>query len=284
MEARVGAAYWTPDGRLVHYSSCQGGHVTKSMLCAVYGLEPGTGARGRARRRRRVRGQVAHVSGGGGARVLRPPARPSGAMDRDPQRELPVDATGPRPGAVRQDRRHPRRAHHGLSARRRPGRRRLPADRLGPARHDDAHDVRRLRHRQRRLHRGVDGDEHAVDHRLPRCRPTRGGGGDRAHGRPLRGRDRHRPGRGAPSQHDPEVPRGAHHRRRHRRTTSATTRDRSSWRSRRPATTSCAPSRPRAAHPAIRCRSGSASPPTSRSPPASAGRSSAPSSCSPTAG
>ncbi len=40
MEARVGAAYWTADGRLVHYSSCQGGHVTKSMLCAVYGLEP----------------------------------------------------------------------------------------------------------------------------------------------------------------------------------------------------------------------------------------------------
>ena len=40
MEPRVGVAYWTPDGRLVHYSSCQGGHVTKAMLCAVYGLEP----------------------------------------------------------------------------------------------------------------------------------------------------------------------------------------------------------------------------------------------------
>jgi carbon-monoxide dehydrogenase large subunit len=39
MEPRVGAAYWTDDGRLVHYSSCQGGHVTKAMLCAVYGLE-----------------------------------------------------------------------------------------------------------------------------------------------------------------------------------------------------------------------------------------------------
>ena len=40
MEPRVGAAYWTPEGRLVHYSACQGGHVTKTMLCAVYGLEP----------------------------------------------------------------------------------------------------------------------------------------------------------------------------------------------------------------------------------------------------
>ena len=40
MEPRVGAAYWTPEGRLVHYSSCQGGHATKSMLSAVYGLAP----------------------------------------------------------------------------------------------------------------------------------------------------------------------------------------------------------------------------------------------------
>jgi carbon-monoxide dehydrogenase large subunit len=40
IEARVGAAYWTDDGRLVHYSACQGGHVTKAMLCAVYGLQP----------------------------------------------------------------------------------------------------------------------------------------------------------------------------------------------------------------------------------------------------
>jgi carbon-monoxide dehydrogenase large subunit len=40
MEPRVGVAYWTADGRLVHYSSCQGGHATKAMLCAVFGLEP----------------------------------------------------------------------------------------------------------------------------------------------------------------------------------------------------------------------------------------------------
>src|SRR5262245_46260118 len=40
MEPRVGVAYWTPEGRLVHYSSCQGAHVTRAMLCAVYDLEP----------------------------------------------------------------------------------------------------------------------------------------------------------------------------------------------------------------------------------------------------
>ena len=40
MEPRVGAAYWTPEGRLVHYTACQGGHVTKQMLQVVYGLEP----------------------------------------------------------------------------------------------------------------------------------------------------------------------------------------------------------------------------------------------------
>lgn len=36
MEARVGAAYWTDDGRLVHYSACQGAHPTKVLLSTVY--------------------------------------------------------------------------------------------------------------------------------------------------------------------------------------------------------------------------------------------------------
>jgi aerobic carbon-monoxide dehydrogenase large subunit len=40
MEPRVGAAYWTDDGRLVHYSACQGAHPTKALLSAVYGLAP----------------------------------------------------------------------------------------------------------------------------------------------------------------------------------------------------------------------------------------------------
>src|SRR3954451_5256759 len=57
MEPRVGAAYWTPEGRLVHYSSCQGGHATKAMLSAVYGLDP-----------QRVRVIVPDVGGGFGVK------------------------------------------------------------------------------------------------------------------------------------------------------------------------------------------------------------------------
>lgn len=40
MEARVGAARWTTEGRLEHYSACQGAHPTQALLCALYGLEP----------------------------------------------------------------------------------------------------------------------------------------------------------------------------------------------------------------------------------------------------
>ena len=38
IEARSGAAYWTPEGRLVHYSACQGGHPTRDLLATVYEL------------------------------------------------------------------------------------------------------------------------------------------------------------------------------------------------------------------------------------------------------
>ena len=38
IEARSGAAYWTLEGRLVHYSACQGGHPTRDLLATVYGL------------------------------------------------------------------------------------------------------------------------------------------------------------------------------------------------------------------------------------------------------
>jgi carbon-monoxide dehydrogenase large subunit len=40
MEPRVGAAYWTSDGRLVHYSACQGAHPTKVLLSTIYDLAP----------------------------------------------------------------------------------------------------------------------------------------------------------------------------------------------------------------------------------------------------
>jgi carbon-monoxide dehydrogenase large subunit len=40
IEARSGAAYWTGDGRLVHYAACQGPHLTRDSLAAAYGLDP----------------------------------------------------------------------------------------------------------------------------------------------------------------------------------------------------------------------------------------------------
>ena len=57
IEARAGAAYWTDDGRLVHYSACQGAHPTKQLLETVYGLEP-----------EKVRVVVPDMGGGFGAK------------------------------------------------------------------------------------------------------------------------------------------------------------------------------------------------------------------------
>ena len=57
IEARSGAAYWTEDGRLVHYSACQGAHPTHELLCAVYRLP-----------KEQVRVIVPDVGGGFGAK------------------------------------------------------------------------------------------------------------------------------------------------------------------------------------------------------------------------
>src|ERR671918_327754 len=40
LEGRAGAARWEEDGRLVHWSSCQGAHPVRDLLAQVYGLEP----------------------------------------------------------------------------------------------------------------------------------------------------------------------------------------------------------------------------------------------------
>ena len=57
IETRSGAAYWTDDGRLVHYSACQGAHPTKALLVEIYGLDPAA-----------VRVVVPDVGGGFGAK------------------------------------------------------------------------------------------------------------------------------------------------------------------------------------------------------------------------
>ena len=57
IETRSGAASWTDDGRLVHYSACQGAHPTKALLVEIYGLDPAA-----------VRVVVPDVGGGFGAK------------------------------------------------------------------------------------------------------------------------------------------------------------------------------------------------------------------------
>jgi carbon-monoxide dehydrogenase large subunit len=57
IEARTGAAWWTDDGRLVHYSACQGAHPTRDLLARIYGLDD-----------EQVRVVVPDVGGGFGAK------------------------------------------------------------------------------------------------------------------------------------------------------------------------------------------------------------------------
>jgi carbon-monoxide dehydrogenase large subunit len=57
IEGRSAAAYWTDDGRLVHYAACQGAHPTRDLLATVYGLDPSC-----------VRVVVPDVGGGFGAK------------------------------------------------------------------------------------------------------------------------------------------------------------------------------------------------------------------------
>ena len=199
---------------------------------------PVAGARDRARRRRRLRRQVAHVSRGAGPRLLRPRPRAAGEVDRDPLGEHGGHA--PRPGPASSTlgsaaRRDGRITAYQLDVVQDAGAFPLMGAVLPMMTHAD--DDRRLRPRQRRLHRRLGGDEHGVDDGLPRGRAARGGGGHRADGRPVRRRDRHGPGRGAPAQPGAPLPRAVHHRHRDASTTSATTPRRSSARSRPPATT-----------------------------------------------
>lgn len=57
IEPRAGVAWWTDEGRLVHYSACQGSHPTKGLLAQIYDLEPD-----------QVRVVVPDVGGGFGAK------------------------------------------------------------------------------------------------------------------------------------------------------------------------------------------------------------------------
>lgn len=57
IEPRSGLAWWTEDGRLTHYSACQGAHPTRDALAKIYELDPS-----------QVRVVVPDVGGGFGAK------------------------------------------------------------------------------------------------------------------------------------------------------------------------------------------------------------------------
>ena len=57
IEPRTGAAWWTDDGRLVHYSACQGAHPTRDLLAKIFELDQD-----------QVRVVVPDVGGGFGAK------------------------------------------------------------------------------------------------------------------------------------------------------------------------------------------------------------------------
>lgn len=42
LEGRAGAAQWGSDGRLTHWSSCQGPHPVRTLIAGLYGLDPAT--------------------------------------------------------------------------------------------------------------------------------------------------------------------------------------------------------------------------------------------------
>ncbi len=116
----------------------------------------------------------------------------------------------------------------------------------------------------------VGGHQHHADRRVPRRRPAGGDRRGRAGDGPVRRRDRHGPGRGAPAEparrRSPSRTPTASARVRQRRLR----RPRWTRRWRRPATTSCARSRPSGGPAATWCSSASAWPATSRSPAAAA--------------
>ena len=216
IEPRSGAAYWTDDGRLVHYSACQGAHPARDALCAIYGLPP-----------EEIRVVVPDVGGGFGAKsrcqaeelllgwLSRRVGRPVRwtetrsenmvAMPHGRGQLQHVTIGGTRDGRI---------TAYQLDVVQDAGR--LPDDGRVPARHDPADADRASTTLDNvRLLVGVDRDDHRADHRVPRRGAAGGRGGHRAGHGPLRGRDRHGPGRGPAAQPGPPLPRGLHDRHRH---------------------------------------------------------------------
>ncbi len=149
---------------------------------------------------------------GGVARSSSRPARP---MGRDQVREHARPRARPRLCVHGNDRRRPRRRRQGVPGAQPPGRRRLPGGRCGAPVHHGADGVGCVRHPQDRLLVHVGDDQHGADGGVPRRRPARGGGRDRAHGRGVRRGDRDGPGGGATKELHRAGRLPVHDRRRH---------------------------------------------------------------------
>ena len=164
----------------------------------------GRAPRRRPGRRRRLRSEERLRRRGDARHLARAPPREARALDRVAQREH--DRAGARARAAARDeaRRHARREAPRLPLGHRPGRRRLPDGRRLPPEPDGAAGQRRLRDPAHRGRGEVGRHEHDADDDLPRRGATRGGAGDRAHDRPLRGGDRDGPGGGAAQELHPE--------------------------------------------------------------------------------
>ena len=163
------------------------------------------GAGHHARRRRRLRRQDRRLPRGdrcsaGSPSELGRPVR----WQRDPQRVDDGARPRPGPGPAHHDRRHPRRqGPRTTGSQRAPGRRRVRRDGHDPRPvHDPADGVGRLRHPEHRVPHDVGRHQHDADRRLPRRRPAGGHRRHRAGDGPVRRRDRHGPGRGAPDEPD----------------------------------------------------------------------------------
>ena len=217
IEPRSGAAHWTDDGRLVHYSACQGAHPTQDLLVGDLRPRSRAGASRRARCRWRLRREVAHLSRGARDRLLRAGRSAARCKWTETRSENMV--------AMPHGRGQVQRAKLGGT---RDGR--ITAYHLDVVQDAGAFPLigAMLPMMTMRMVTGVyeipnvsfngsqRGDERGVDDRLPRRGTPGGGGRDRAHGRPVRRGDRHGPGGGAASQPRPEVHRSLHDRHRHR--------------------------------------------------------------------
>ena len=100
--ARLRGRAWDGDGRLTCGARRRRPHGVRDALAERLGLEPGTGAGDRARRRRRLRRQDRRPRRGAPRSPwLARHARPAGALDRDPHREHAGHGPRPGPGAAR---------------------------------------------------------------------------------------------------------------------------------------------------------------------------------------